>query len=64
MSQETATIARALNAMLSKTEQTLERERRFNENAAHELRTPIAEIRAVADVAKRLQGRESLMTAI
>ena len=64
MSQETAPIARALNAMLSKTEQTLERERRFNENAAHELRTPIAEIRAVADVAKRLQGRESLMTAI
>jgi signal transduction histidine kinase len=64
MAQETAPIALALNNMLVKIEQTLERERRFSQNAAHELRTPLAEIRATADVARRLQGRESLEVAI
>ncbi|MCX5688391.1 MAG: HAMP domain-containing sensor histidine kinase [Planctomycetota bacterium] len=64
MAQETTPIARALNGMLVKIEETLERERRFNENAAHELRTPLAEIRATADVARRLQGRESIELAV
>lgn len=58
--QETAPVARAINTLLDKAEAALERERRFSENAAHELRTPIAEIRAVADVSRRVGSLASL----
>jgi two-component system sensor histidine kinase QseC len=58
--QETAPVARAINTLLDKAEAALERERRFSENAAHELRTPIAEIRAVADVSRRVGSLPSL----
>lgn len=40
-----------LNASLEKLQQAFQRERRFTADAAHELRTPIAELRALADVA-------------
>lgn len=41
----------ALNAMLSQLAERMETERRFTADAAHELRTPIAAIRAQAQVA-------------
>lgn len=46
-------IAASLNAMLARLEIGLERERRFRRDAAHELRTPIAELRTAAEVALR-----------
>ncbi len=39
-----------LNAMLESVEASLERERRFSSDIAHELRTPLAELRSVAEM--------------
>jgi two-component system, OmpR family, heavy metal sensor histidine kinase CusS len=49
---ELTPIASRLNELLSRVEEAFGRERRFTANAAHELRTPIAEIRAIAEVAQ------------
>lgn len=51
-----------LNASLEKLQQAFQRERRFTADVAHELRTPIAELRALADVA--LRGGESGPAAV
>ena len=40
-----------LNELLGRIEGAFRRERRFTSNVAHELRTPIAELRALAEVA-------------
>jgi two-component system sensor histidine kinase QseC len=48
---ELSPIAARLNEMLGRVEDAFSRERRFTGNAAHELRTPVAEIRAIAEVA-------------
>lgn len=44
-------IGRRLNDLLARLEQSFERERRFSGNLAHELRTPIAELRSLAECA-------------
>lgn len=44
-------IARRLNDLLQRLSGAFERERRFSADVAHELRTPIAELRALAEVA-------------
>lgn len=49
--RELAPIALRANAMLERVAAAFQREKRLAASAAHELRTPIAEIRAVADVA-------------
>lgn len=44
-------IAGRLNDLLSRLETSFERERRFSDALAHELRTPVAELRSLAEVA-------------
>ena len=48
---EVGELAAALNAMLDELADGLERQRRFASNASHELKTPIATIQTMADVA-------------
>src|SRR5688572_5677010 len=48
---ELAAIREALVAMMRRLDRAFERERRLSGNVAHELRTPIAELRAACDVA-------------
>lgn len=43
----------ALDDLLSRAREALDRESRFTDAAAHELRTPIAELRTLAEVAER-----------
>jgi len=51
--QELAPVVRQINDLLRRLEEAFQRERRFNANVAHELRTPLAELRALAEVGGR-----------
>jgi len=46
-------ISTRLNELLGRLQEAFTREKRFTSNAAHELRTPIAELRTLAEVALR-----------
>lgn len=46
-------IARRIDDLIGRLEQSFERERRFSADLAHELRTPIAELRTLAECALR-----------
>lgn len=46
-------IINRLNNLLSRLEQSFQREKQFSADLAHELRTPIAELRSLADLALR-----------
>lgn len=50
---EIAELGRTLNAMLDRIESTIAHEREFIDNAAHELRTPIAVLRGELELAAR-----------
>lgn len=51
MPRELRPVGDRLNDLLSRLEAAFERERRFGSDLAHELRTPIAELKAMAEVA-------------
>lgn len=51
--EEIRTLLEALNGLFQRVEQTLESERRFTADAAHELRTPLAALQAQLQVAQR-----------
>ena len=52
-------VSRALMELVERMEEGFERERRFSGDVAHEFRTPIAELRAMAEVAIRWPHRAS-----
>nr|BFF01103.1 ATP-binding protein [Streptoalloteichus tenebrarius] len=56
---ELRALAEALNAMLARRDEASERLRRFTGDAAHELRSPVASIRAQAEVAVAYPDPES-----
>lgn len=53
LASELQPIGAKLNDLLSRLEDSFTRERRFSGDVAHELRTPVAELRALAEVALR-----------
>jgi two-component system sensor histidine kinase QseC len=55
-------ISQRLNELLARLEAAFERERRFSSDIAHELRTPIGELRTLAEVALQW-GRDSDATS-
>jgi two-component system sensor histidine kinase QseC len=62
--RELEPVYRELNRMLERVESALERERAFADAAAHELRTPLAELRATAEVAARWPDLERATAAL
>ncbi len=54
--KELASIAETLNTTISNLKRAFERERRFTSNVAHELRTPISEVRSLAEVALEFEN--------
>jgi two-component system sensor histidine kinase QseC len=53
MPRELQPICQRLNDLLARIAKAVETQKRFNADAAHELRTPVAEVRALAEVAMR-----------
>ena len=56
---ELAALAAEINALLERRDDAADRLRRFSDDAAHELRSPIASLRATADVAVAYPSPES-----
>lgn len=56
---ELTPLGRTLNDLLERMDSALRRERRFTDDAAHELRTPVAAIKTNLDVARRSQGERA-----
>jgi signal transduction histidine kinase len=57
---EVRPVVEALDGLLGRVRAAMERERRFTDAAAHELRTPLAEMRTIAEVATRWPEPERL----
>jgi len=62
--RELVPIHDALDRMMARVKLSLERERSFSGAAAHELRTPLAELRTVAEVALRWPDPDRLESAL
>jgi two-component system sensor histidine kinase QseC len=61
---ETAPLVERLNDLFARLRAALENERRFTADAAHELRTPLAALRAQAEVAQGAPAAEEAHTAL
>jgi two-component system OmpR family sensor kinase len=62
---EVARLGESLNGMLGRLESALDRERRFVDDASHELRTPVAALKAELELAlARSRTREELEAAV
>ncbi len=59
---EIAPIEDQLNHLLERLQSAFERERRFSANAAHELRTPLAELKTLAEVARMVPEDKEQVT--
>jgi len=59
MPSEVAPVGVKLNAMLEKLDEAFIRERRFSGSAAHELRTPLAELKAIVQVGAQSCGDDT-----
>lgn len=64
MPREVEQLANALNALFLRIAQLVGNERRFTQDAAHELRTPIAAIRSQAQVAAAATDNDTLRDAL
>ena len=62
--QEIVPLRDAFNALLQRVSATLDSERRFTSDAAHELRTPLAALKIQAQVAQRAQPGETQQHAL
>lgn len=62
--REVQPLVDALNRLLRRLGEILERERRFTSDAAHELRTPLAALKTQAQVAQRLEDPEARQRAL
>ena len=60
-SAELLPITNQLNHLLARLEGAFQREKRFSGNVAHELRTPIAELRALAEVGKEWPAERDMV---
>jgi two-component system sensor histidine kinase QseC len=61
---EVAPLVQNLNALFDRVHASIERERRFTSDAAHELRTPLAALRAQAQVARGATGERERTRAL
>jgi two-component system sensor histidine kinase QseC len=62
-SVEIAPIENQLNHLLERLQSAFEREKRFSANAAHELRTPLSELKTLAEVARMIpEDREQVVS--
>ena len=61
---EIAPVAEALNSLLAKLDQALQQERLFTDNAAHELRTPLAALGLQTDVVRNARTRNERSLAL
>jgi two-component system sensor histidine kinase QseC len=59
---ELAPIASRLNELLARLEDSFERERRFSSDVAHEFRTPVAELRSLAELSIKLPDTRTANT--
>jgi len=62
--REVAPVIHQINRLFNRIDRSLELERRFTADAAHELRTPVAAIKAQAQVAKMAGGEDTRNHAI
>jgi two-component system sensor histidine kinase QseC len=60
--EELQPIGQRLNDLLARLQQSFERERRFSGDLAHELRTPIAELRSLAECALKWPETRDVVT--
>ena len=62
MPSELEAVTKQLNELLARLEQSFERERRVNADLAHELRTPVAELRMLAESAIKWPSKRDVAT--